>query len=231
MPGRERPKRGKRERKSDEQLSRERKEDNISNWVPKTELGRKVLGGEVTSLEQIRQKNLPIMESQIIDYLMPGLEEKMVEFNKTTRVTRQGRQFSFRATVLIGDKDGHVGIGIGKDRERLPAIKKASNNAKQNIIAIKRGCGSWECLCNTKHTVPFKVLGKCSSVKIELIPAPKGVGLVAGKNIKDVLRLAGIMDIWCRSSGSTGTKLNYVKAAVNALENTTQMKTMEEGEN
>lgn len=196
----------------------------VEKWVPKTELGRMVKNGEITSMEQIEEHNMKIMEPEIIDMLMPDLQEKLVDFKKTTKVKRAGRQFSFRISVLVGDNNQYVGLGTAKDRERLPAIKKATRRAKLNLVKVRKGCGSWECVCGTHHSVPFKVEGKKASVRVSLLPAPKGTGLVVGDNIKDVMQFVGISDVWSHSRGNAPTKLNFVAAAVDALSKTTKMK-------
>ncbi len=201
-----------------------KKEKAVERWIPKTETGRRVKNGEISSLEQLFELNLPLMEPEIIDALVPDMDEEMIEFTKTTRVVRSGRIFSFRASVLIGNRNGFIGVGSAKDKEKIAALKKATNAAKLNIFLIKRGCGSWECTCGMHHSIPFKVDGKCASVRIKLMPAPKGLGLVVGDNIKNVFHFAGISDVWAESRGSTGTKLNFVKAAVDALAKTSRMK-------
>jgi len=126
--------------------------------------------------------------------------------------------------VVVGDEDGHIGVGIGKAKQIRVAIEKAIMNAKLNIIPVRRGCGSWECSCNEPHSVPIKVSGKSGSVEVILIPAPKGVGLVAGEVAKVVLRMAGIKDVWTRTIGETRTTLNFVKATYEALKNTYKFK-------
>lgn len=199
------------------------READLANWVPKTELGKKVLAGEITSIDDILKSNQPILEPEIVDYLMP-MEEKMIDFTKTTRVVRAGRKFSFRISVLVGNKNGFVGIGTAKDNEKWPAVKKATRKAKLNLTRVRRGCGSWECICGTGHSVPFKVTGKNASVRISFLPAPKGTGLVAGDAVKDVLLFAGISDVWTKVKGATDTTINFVKAAIDALDKTTKMK-------
>ncbi len=219
------PKKGDRKRRGrDDARETERREKAQLDWIPKTELGKKVIAEEITTFEQAMKSGMPLLEPQIVNKLFPQLEEKLVDFSKTTRVTRQGRSFSFRASVVVGDNNGHIGIGVAKDRERFPAIRKATDAAKLRMKSVKRGCGSWECMCRTAHSVPFKVKGKCASVEIELLPAPKGVGLVVGHNVRDVVRMAGVTDVWSRTSGSTGTKLNFVRATINALHNTQNIK-------
>ena len=205
----------------------EEKKKRLETWIPKTRLGKLVRDGEIISLDQIKEKNLSILEPEVIDILMPGLEEKLIGFNKTTKVTRSGRNFSFRATVLVGDKREYVAIGTGKDKERFPALRKATRNAKLNLIKVKHGCGSWECTCNANHSIPFKVEGKAGSLRVTLIPAPKGVGLAAGDAIKPILELAGVRDVWSYTKGRSKTTLNFMKATVDALNNTNKMKSME----
>jgi len=211
------------EEKLEELDKRDDKQRELDTWIPKTDLGKKVKSGEITSMEEILSKNLAILEPEIVDSLL-SLEEKVIDFKKTTRVVRAGRKFSFRVAVLVGNKNGFVGVGTGKDNEKWPAVRKATRNAKLNLIQVKRGCGSWECTCGNEHTVPFKVTGKCSSVRVSFLPAPKGVGLVVGENIKDVLKFAGITDAWSRTTGATDTKLNFVRAAIDALKKTAKMR-------
>ncbi len=205
-----------------------KKHSDLNNWIPKTDTGRLVKEGKITSFEEIVNKNLPVLEPEIVDYLIPDLEILLVDFKKTTMVKMSGRKFSFRAAVLVGDKQGLIGVGLAKDKERFPSIKKATKNAKLNLVKVRRGCGSWECVCGLKHSVPFAVEGKCASVRVKLMPAPRGTGLVVGDRIKDVMRFAGIEDVWSNTKGSTDTKLNFVLAAVDALNNTVKMKVSDE---
>lgn len=199
-------------------------------WMPKTELGKKVKSGQISSIDEIFKSGKKIMEAEIIDCLLPDLQVKTVDIKKTTRVTRAGRHFSFRVSVIVGDGNGHIGVGTGKNIERITAQQKAVKNAKLNIVPIKRGCGSWECNCTKKHSIPFKTVGKSASLRVELLPAPNGVGLAVSDTIKPVLQIAGIVDIWSSTRGSTDTKLNFVRATVNALENLSSFKFADEKE-
>ncbi len=211
--------------KEAKEKGRKREEE---EWIPKTILGKKVKSGEINSMKEAMESKLPLIEPQITDYLLPDLEEKMVDFKKTTKVRRAGRQFAFRATVIIGDKNQYIGIGTGKHKEKWPAIRKATRKAKLNLTRTRKGCGSWECTCGTGHSIPFKVTGKSSSVKISLFPAPKGTGLVAGNDIQEVFRFVGIKDVWSKTRGATDTKLNFIRATINALSKTTSMKVSDE---
>ncbi|RLE74572.1 MAG: 30S ribosomal protein S5 [Thermoprotei archaeon] len=197
----------------------------MEEWVPRTWVGRLVREGKITSIDQIFELNLPIREVEIVDALLPNLEQKVVNINIVQRQTDAGEVSQFQAVVVVGNCDGYVGVGVGKARQIRQAIEKAIVDAKLSIVPVRRGCGSWECLCGEPHSVPFRVMGKCGSVRIELLPAPKGVGLVAGEAAKVVLRLAGIRDVWTRTRGETRTTINFVKATYDALRKTYAFKT------
>ncbi|MBI4052575.1 MAG: 30S ribosomal protein S5 [Candidatus Diapherotrites archaeon] len=202
----------------------EQKERMLESWIPKTDLGKRVKAGGIKTLEEIFASNAKILEPEIVDSLI-SLEEKMVEVKKTARVVRAGRKFSFRVTVLVGDRNKFVGVGTAKDVEKWPAARKAARVAKLNLVEVRRGSGSWEAATTTDdNSVPFKVEGKGASVRVALLPAPKGIGLVAGNNIKDVLVFAGIRDVWCKTKGNSSTMLNFIRAAIDALSQTTKMK-------
>ena len=144
--------------------------------------------------------------------------------NMVQRMTDSGRRVKFVITVAVGNNDGFVGFGQAKGKEVGSSIRKAIENAKLNIIEIRRGCGSWECGCRIPHTVPFSVLGKSGSVEITLKPAPRGIGLATGNVAKKILTLAGIKDCWAFTKGKTKTTVNYAKAVFNALEKNAEMR-------
>ena len=200
----------------------------LDAWVPKTDGGRMVKSGEITNLDDYFSRGYKVMESEIVDMLVPQIRDKMIELKKTARITRQGRNFSFRATMLIGDGNSYVGVGTGKDKERFPAIQKATKDAKMSIVKVKRGCGSWECRCNEKHSVPYKATAKHSSIRITLLPAPKGTGLVVGDAIKDVFKFAGVKDVWGKTKGNTNSTLEFVMAATKALASTNKVRLSDE---
>ncbi|WP_340820552.1 30S ribosomal protein S5 [Methanolobus sp. WCC4] len=189
-------------------------------WVPQTRLGKLVQEGQITSMDEVIESGLPIRESKIIDILLPDLEDEVLDINMVQRMTDSGRRVKFRATVIVGNGNGFVGLGQAKDVQVGPAIRKAISNAKISIIKVKRGCGSWECACGLEHTVPSQVRGKAGSVLVELKPAPRGLGLAAGDTARKVLEKAGIKDVWTRTEGTTRTTLNFAKATFQALENT-----------
>ncbi|WP_094228584.1 30S ribosomal protein S5 [Methanolobus psychrotolerans] len=188
-------------------------------WVPQTRLGILVQEGQITSMDEAIESGLPIRESNIIDILLPDLVDEVLDINMVQRMTDSGRRVKFRATVIVGNGNGFVGLGQGKDVQVGPAIRKAISNAKINIIKVTRGCGSWECACGLGHTVPSEVRGKAGSVIVELKPAPRGLGLAAGDTARKVLEKAGIKDVWTRTEGTTRTTLNFAKATFNALQN------------
>lgn len=205
-----------------------RRNEPIVEWVPKTDLGKKVLAGEITGLEEVYEKNLAILEPEIVDRLVPNLQEEVLKIRMVQRTTDSGRKGSFSVAAAVGNKDGYVGVGIGKGLEVRPTIERAIRNAKKNIIHVRRGCGSWECRCDEPHSVPFSVSGKASSVKIILKPAPKGTGIIAGKAAKKVFELAGVKDVWSRTKGHSATTLNFSMAALDALRQTRKAKLRKE---
>ncbi|NCP72394.1 30S ribosomal protein S5 [archaeon] len=196
-------------------------------WNPKTKLGQKVKSGEISSLKDALRYG-KIMESEIVDCILPEIKHKIVDIKKTTRVTRAGRHFSFRVTAIVGDSNGHIGIGSAKDIERFNAQEKAIQKAKLNMVVVKRGSGSWESNTYDDNSVPYRIVGKCASLRVELLPAPKGVGLAVSDSIKPVLELAGITNVWSKTRGATDTKLNFVKATIDALHNLSKLKTLPE---
>ncbi len=196
----------------------------IEEWIPRTTLGRLVKEGKITSIYQIYAANMPIMEPQIIDVLVPDLKHEILDISIVQKQTDAGEMSRFKVAVVVGNEDGLVGIGTAKARQLRFAINKAIENAKLNVIPVRRGCGSWECSCNRPHSVPFRVTGKSGSVEITLIPAPRGVGLVAGDTAKLVLKMAGIQDVWTRTKGETRTTLNFAKATYEALKKTYKFK-------
>jgi small subunit ribosomal protein S5 len=190
--------------------------------VPRTRLGRKVQDGEIDSMEQALQTGLPLKEAEVVDQLLPGLDDEVLDINMVQRMTDSGRRVKFRCVVAVGNRDGFVGYAEARDDQVGSAIQKAIDVAKLNIIDVSRGCGSWECGCGRPHTVALKTTGKAGSVEVELLPAPRGLGLAGGETVRNVLELAGIEDIWTRSSGNTRTTVNFAKATFLALRNTAE---------
>ncbi len=193
-------------------------------WTPRTELGRMVASGKVKTMSEALATKLPVKEYQIVEVLLPDLKDEVLYIERAQRMTDSGRRMSFAITAVVGNEDGFVGVGRGKAKEAAPAIRKAINNAKLNVIEVRRGCGSWECGCGRPHTVPFVTEGKSGSVRVLLKPAPRGVGRAVGDIAKVILRMAGIEDAWGFASGHTKTTVNYSLASFDALVNASRVK-------
>ena len=189
-------------------------------WIPKTSIGKRVIAGEINSMEEILSKGLRIQEAGIVKKLLPDLKTEVIDVGIIQKMTANGQSTRFKALVAAGNENGWLGIGMGKSKQMRIAIEKANNAAYLNVSPVKLGCGSWECRCDQKHSVPFKVKGKGGSVTIEILPAPRGLGLVAGRKIRNLLRLAGLKDAWTTAKGSTTTMNSTSKAVLNCLRQT-----------
>ncbi len=210
-------------------------------WTPRTKLGRKVKDEEITHIDDILDWGKVIMEPEIVDHLL-DLEDELIlvgqskgkfgggqrrVFKQTRKKTREGSKSKFTALAVVGNGDGYVGVGLGKSEETVPARDKALRQAKKNIFKIRRGCGSWEGT-DGPNSIPFEVEGRSGSIRIRLMPAPKGKGLVCEDEVAKVLRLAGIEDIWSKSFGHTENKINLIQAVEDALRNLMLTKTTAE---
>jgi small subunit ribosomal protein S5 len=195
------------------------------HWGPSTKLGKLVQNGDITTIEEVLNSKYPLKEYQIVETVLPDLVEEVLDINMVQRMTDSGRRIKFRVCVIVGNKDGYIGIGIGKDALVRSAITKAIRAADLNITHIERGCGSWECNCNGLHSVPFAVTGKSGGVYVNFKPAPKGLGLAAGNTPKKILEFAGIQDVWTKTKGKTRTTLNLAMATFNTLKKTSMIKT------
>ena len=189
-------------------------------WVPRTRLGKMIHEGQISSMEEVFMEGLKIREPEIVDILLPDLQEEVINIGLVQKQTDAGEKSRFRAIVVVGNRDGYVGLGSGKAQQVRTAIEKAAIDARLNINPVRRGCGSWECGCGKTHSFPFQVRGKCSGVDIVLIPGPRGLGLVANEAAKIILELAGVNDCWTRSYGSTRTVPSFAYAIFDALRKT-----------
>ncbi len=194
------------------------------DWVPRTRLGKLVAEGKIKTMDEAIASGLPLKEPEIVDILLPELYDEVLDISMVQRMTDSGRRTKFRVTAVVGNKDGYVGVGVGKAAQVAPAIQKAVNNAKLNIFKVQRGCGSWECGCGTEHSIPCKVTGSAGSVRVTLIPGPKGLGLVAGEVARKVLEFAGVKDVWTFTKGKTKTTINFARATYEALKQTMYVK-------
>ncbi|MBU3907215.1 MAG: 30S ribosomal protein S5 [Nanoarchaeota archaeon] len=212
----------------------EDKTNKLKSWVPKTELGKQVKEGKIKDIDYILDNNLKILEDEIVDSLL-NLKTDLISvgqskgkfgggkrraWRQTQRKTKEGNVHTFSAFAVVGDEAGHIGIGDGKAKETLPARDKAMRKAKLNIIKIRRGCSDFDCACSEMHSIPFKITGKAGSIKVALYPAPQGTGLVVADELKKVLVLAGIKDVYSKTFGSIRTTFNLIKAGVDALKKT-----------
>lgn len=142
------------------------------------------------------------------------LKEKVVSISRVAKVVKGGRTFRFSAVVVVGDENGHIGVGNGKSSEVPDAIKKAIQDAKKNLVAVP--------VVGT--TVPHEFVGRFGSAKVVLKPAAVGTGLIAGGSVRPVLELAGYKDIRTKIIGTTNPR-NVVSATIQAL---LSMRTVEE---
>ena len=210
------------------------------SWKPRTEVGKRVLSGEITDIDQILDQGKLILEPEIVDLLLPELENDLLligqsrgkfgggqrrVFKQTQKKTPEGNKISFTTYAIVGNRNGYIGLGWGKSNETVPARDKAIREAKLNVKKIRRGCGSWLCGCKGPHSIPFKIEGKCGSVIIELMPAPKGKGLIIEEECAKILGLAGIKDVFSKTkSGKGNSKVNLIKACFDAVTNLMEVK-------
>jgi small subunit ribosomal protein S5 len=154
------------------------------------------------------------MQNNRIDASTLDLKEKMVAINRVAKVVKGGRNFRFTALMVVGDENGHVGIGLGKAAEIPEAVRKGVEDAKRNMIAVP--------IVGT--TIPHAVEGRFSKGHVRMLPAEEGTGVIAGGPVRAVLELAGIKDIRTKSFG-TNNPINCAKATLDGLK---QLRTAEE---
>ncbi|KAL7718200.1 Small ribosomal subunit protein uS5 [Entamoeba marina] len=158
-------------------------------WTPVTKLGRLVKDGRY--------------------------ERRSYDSQSVQKQTAAGQRTRMKAYVAIGDRNGHVGLGAKCAKDVAGAIRGAMIQAKLGLIPVRRGY--WGATIGNVHTIPCKLTGACGSVRVRLVPAPRGSGLVAAKTPKKFLELAGIEDCFTQSSGHTKTLGNFVKATFEAV--------------
>jgi small subunit ribosomal protein S5 len=133
-------------------------------------------------------------------------EDNVVQVYRCAKVVKGGRRFSFAALVVVGDRNGHVGLGYGKANEVPQAVDKGIADAKKNMVTI----------CLKDKTIPHKVTGHCGASRVVMLPASDGTGLIAGKKLRPLLELAGIQNVLTKAYGSTSPK-NLLKAGLDGL--------------
>ncbi|KAG2317085.1 hypothetical protein Bca52824_020207 [Brassica carinata] len=187
-------------------------------WTPVTKLGRLVRDGKIKQLEQIYLhspcQGVPNHRSPRWTFV----ERRGYEDHACPKQTRAGQRTRFKAFVVVGDGNGHVGLGVKCSKEVATAIRGGIILAKLSVIPVRRGY--WGNKIGKPHTVPCKVTGKCGSVTVRMVPAPRGAGIVAARVPKKVLQFAGIDDVFTSSRGSTKTLGNFVKATFDCLQKT-----------
>lgn len=196
---------------------RGREEEN--EWVPVTKLGRLVKEGKINSIEEIFLFSIAVKEAEIIDLLLKDqLQDEVMKIMPVQKQSSAGQRTRFKAFVAVGDSKGHIGLGVKCSSEVATAIRGAITIAKLNVVPVRRGF--WGRKSGMPHTVPCKVTGKCGSVRVRLIPAPRGTGLVSSPAGKKLLSMAGIDDCYTSSRGHTRCMGNFIKAIYYALGNT-----------
>ena len=191
-----------------------KKED--APWMPVTKLGRLVKGKLIENLNDIFRFSIPIKEMEIVDTFLAGnIKEEVMEVKSVQKQTQAGQRTRFKCHAIVGDERSYIGLGWKCHKEVQGAIKGAIASAKLNLIPVRKGY--WGNKIGSIHTVPCKVTGKSGSVKVRLVPAPRGTGLVAPPVTKKLFQFAGIKDVYTKTEGKTRTRGNFIKAAFAAI--------------
>jgi small subunit ribosomal protein S2e len=172
-----------------------------------TKLGRLVFSKKIETIEEVYTASIPIKEAKIVDILLQNkykrpLEEILFDdimcILSVQKQTKAGQRTRFKAVCAVGDRNGHIGVGIKVGKEVQIAIKGALVDAKLRMIPVRRGY--WGSRIGDVHTIPNKVKGKCGSCTVRMVPAPRGTGCVAAQVAKKILQFAGVDDVYTTSS-------------------------------
>ena len=189
-------------------------------WIPCTKLGRLVKENKIASLEEVFLYSIPIKEHQIVDqFIKEGtLKEEVMKVFPVQKASSAGQRTRFKAFTIVGDGEGHIGVGSRVGKEVAVAMRASQVAAKLGIVPVRRGY--WGNKIGLPHTVPLKVTGRSGSVSVRLVPAPRGTGIVAAPVPTKILQFAGIQDVYTSSKGSTKTQSNFIMATFYALRKT-----------
>ncbi|MBZ3871735.1 40S ribosomal protein S2 [Sciurus carolinensis] len=185
-------------------------------WILVTKLDRLIKDMKIKSLEELYLFSLPIKESEIIYFFLgASVKDAVLKIMPVQKQTGAGQQTGFKAFVAVGDYNGHVGLGVKCSKEVATAIREAIILAKLSIVPVRRGY--WGNKIGSPHTVPCKVTGRCGSVLVQFIPAPRGTGIVSAPVPKKLLLMAGIDDYYTSARGCAAILGNFPKTTFDAI--------------
>ncbi|MBN1868265.1 30S ribosomal protein S5 [Candidatus Sumerlaeota bacterium] len=169
-------------------------------------MARRANVSENEATRLLEEAEVQVEAKERIDPSKLDLSEQVIQLNRVAKVVKGGRRFSFSALVVVGDSNGHVGVGFGKANEVPEAIQKAVQNGKKSLIAVPR----------VGRTLPYAVIGEFGAARVLLRPASEGTGIIAGPAVRSALELAGVQDVLTKNLGSSNA-INILKAVIEGL--------------